>query len=289
MLGTRTRFCVWILAVLGALAVCGSARSGARTSAALTGILGALPPEVGAVERQMSAKRVRLIRGVRFVTGVIGGRRAVLARSGIGKVNAAMVTALLVAEFGPSEVIFTGAAGGINPDLGPGDIVIGTKVAHHDYGFMGPDGFRREATVNPITDDDNPRFFQGDQRLVDAAKRAASVVQLSEVITSQGPRKPRTVLGVIATGDMFVSASSKAQEIHESLGADAVEMEGAAVAQVCSALGVPFLIVRSISDRARESARTEMARFLETAAENSAKLTLAIVRALEGKPARPSR
>ena len=277
------------LAAVAALGARGPFCSAGTSPAPVTGIVGAMPSEVDSIEGQMSQKRAQLIRGVRFVTGLIGGRRAVIARSGIGKVNAAMVTALLISHFGPSEVIFTGVAGGLNPELAPGDIVIGSKVAYHDYGFMGPDGFRREATANPITGDDNPRFFAAEQRLVDAANRAASVVQLSEVTTSQGTRRPNIIVGVIATGDMFVSSPSKAREIRESLGADAVEMEGAAVAQVCSELGVPFLVIRSISDRAGASARAEMARFLQTSAENSAKLTSAIVRMLAGSRPKQSK
>lgn len=277
-----------MLVVLVLLAASLPARP-AAPSAPVVGILGATPAELRAVEEQMANRGARRVRGLKFVTGVIHGRKVVAARTGIGKANAAMVTALLIALFRPSEVIFTGVAGGLNPELAPGDIVIGEKVAYHDYGFLGPNGLRREATVNPVTDDDNPRFFRAEQRLLDAAVRAVSSVKLSEVVTSAGRRKPRVVLGSIATGDVFVAAASKASEIREALGADVVEMEGAAVAQVCSELGVPCLVIRSVSDRASESARAEMAQFLETAAGNAARLTLAIIRSLGSGPGKMGR
>ena len=98
----------------------------------VTGILGAMPVEIQMLESELKDKKTEKILGVEFHTGVLNGRNVVLAVGGMGKVNAAMTATLIIDHFRPSEVIFSGVAGGLNPDLAPGDIVLGEKIAHHD-------------------------------------------------------------------------------------------------------------------------------------------------------------
>ncbi|MBC7922499.1 MAG: 5'-methylthioadenosine/S-adenosylhomocysteine nucleosidase, partial [Ferruginibacter sp.] len=102
----------------------------------VTAILGAFPDEVTLLEGKMRNRKERYLQGVRFLTGKLNGQPIILARTGIGKVNAAATTTLLLEHFRPREVLFTGIAGGINPSLAPGDLVIGTRLAHHDYGTL---------------------------------------------------------------------------------------------------------------------------------------------------------
>ncbi len=107
----------------------------------VTAILSALTLEIETLGQELTDKKEMTIQGIRFTTGSLKDRRVVLAHSGIGKVNAATAGTLLVEQFQPTHVLFTGTAGGLNPDLRPGDVVIGAKTAYHDYGEWTPEGF----------------------------------------------------------------------------------------------------------------------------------------------------
>jgi adenosylhomocysteine nucleosidase len=246
-------------------------------SRAVTGILGALEEEVSILEEQLLDKREEEIRGMRFVSGSLRGREVVIAKTGIGKVNAAMVTTLLLERFEPSEVIFTGIAGGINPELLPGDVVIGERTAQHDLGMLRPDGLINRGEISPVTGERNPVFFEADERLLEMAERAAGEVKLGPIETREEKRVPKIIKGVIVTGDIFAASTAKSIELRENLGADAVEMEGAAVAQVCYELGVPCIVIRSISDKAGEESLAELDKYLGVAAGNAAALTAELV------------
>src|SRR5262249_11939408 len=151
-------------------------------------ILGAMTVEVEALEQQLTDRKERTVQGVRFVTGSLKGRTVVLAHSGMGEVNAAMAATLLVEHFRPAHVLFTGIAGGVNPDLGPGDIVIGGRTAYYDYGELTPKGFRPLPTVDPLTAKPNPLTFAADAGLLARAEQAAADLKLAPVKTSKGDR-----------------------------------------------------------------------------------------------------
>jgi adenosylhomocysteine nucleosidase len=258
---------------------CGSGFYGTN-SRSVTGILGALEEEVSVLEKQLLDKREEEIRRMRFVSGKLRGREVVIAKTGIGKVNAAMVTTLLLERFRPSEIIFTGIAGGINPELLPGDVVIGERTAQHDLGMLSPDGLINRGEISPVTGERNPVFFEADERLLGLAERAAEEVGLGPIETREGKRVPKIIKGVIVTGDIFAASTAKSIELREKLRADAVEMEGAAVAQVCYEFGVPCIVIRSISDKAGEESLAELDEYLDVAAGNAAALTAELVECL---------
>jgi len=239
-------------------------------------ILGAFPKEVIKLKEQVANKEVDIIEEMEFVSGRLRGKKVAIAFTGIGKVNAAMTCGLMIEHFKPKEVIFTGIAGGVNPDLQFGDIVIGTKTAQHDLGLFTDDGIIQRGTRNPLTGMRNPVFFEADERLLAAAEQAARQVQLKTITTSRGERKPKIIKGVIATGDVFVSSASKSEELRSKLGSEVVEMEGGAVAQICYQRGIPCLVIRSVSDKADAKARQDWRQFHELAAENSARLVTEI-------------
>jgi adenosylhomocysteine nucleosidase len=116
--------------------------------------------EIERLGQQLTDKTEMTVQEIRFTTGSLKDRRVVLAHSGMGKVNAAMAATLLVDQFQPTHVLFTGIAGGLNPDLRPGDVVIGAKTAYHDYGEWTPGGFRVGRTVDPFAGKPNPLFFR---------------------------------------------------------------------------------------------------------------------------------
>lgn len=242
-----------------------------------TAILGAFGEEVALIESQLADKREHKIQGITFVTGKLNGRSVVVASSGVGKVNAAITTTLLIEHFKPAEVIFTGIAGGINTELLPADIVIAERTAQHDFGALTSEGFERRGALSPIDSQRNPVFFPADPRLLTTAEQAAKQVEFEMVETDSSPRKPRVIKGVIVTGDAFISSAEKKAELKKALGADAVEMEGAAVAQVCFQQKIACLIIRSMSDLADANARRDYEKFYRLAARNSARLVTAIV------------
>lgn len=243
----------------------------------VTALLGAFEPELRLVRQSLHHPKTRVLNGISFTTGRVGNQRVVVAETGIGKVNAAATTAFVLAYFRPRRVLFTGIAGGTNPDLQPGDIVVGQQVAHHDYGWITmttPQQPTRQ-TRNAITKQDNPVYFRADSVLLQRTWEAAQTVQFEPIPTTNRP--PTLVVGTIVTGDVFVSSEEKVIQLRRDFGADATEMEGAAVAQICHQEGVPCLVIRSLSDKANRNARTDMRAFLDIAARNSAKLVLSVV------------
>lgn len=248
-----------------------------------TGILGALRSEIALLEEKLKNRKKQKILGIEFIIGEIGDRRVALARTGIGKVNAAMIATLLLEHFNPSEVIFTGVAGRVNPDLLPGDIVIAEKTAQHDLGHLTPDGFQTQGVKNPINRKRNPVFFPADVRLLKLAETSAKRVEFEKIRTDKIKRLPKITKGIIVTGDVFTSSPSKKIELRSNLQADAVEMEGAAVAQICWQQGVPCLVIRCLCDMADKNIIRHIMKFYKIAACNSARLVVDIIEQLAWK------
>lgn len=249
----------------------------------ITAILGAFEREITLLEDRLTDTQEQKIEGVRFVSGNLNGKRVVTAWTGIGKVNAAMTATLLIEHFRPGELIFTGIAGGINPQLWPGDIVIAAETAHHDMGVLTPQSFDYRGAMNPLDGWRNPVFLPADEHLLELAQRAAGQLELEMIETTAGERLPRIIKGIVVTGDVFVASPDKRAELRQQLGADAVEMEGAAVAQICYQQRIPHLVIRSISDKADEGAVLDKQLFQMVAAKNSASLVTEIISLLNRK------
>ena len=147
-------------------------------------VLSAMTLEIETLGQQLTDKTEMTVQGIRFTSGSLKERRIVLAHSGMGKVNAAMAATLLVEQFQPTHILFTGIAGGLNPDLRPGDVVIGAKTAYHDYGEWTLEGFRVGPTVDPFTGKPNPLFFPADADLLAVAEKAALDLKLAAVKTA---------------------------------------------------------------------------------------------------------
>jgi adenosylhomocysteine nucleosidase len=261
-------------------AVFAAGGTGSAADEPITAVLGAFDEEIEIIKGEMVSKRDTTYLGVTFTMGTLKRKRIVLVHTGYGKVNAAMTTTLLIDHLRPREIIFTGIAGGLNPALNPGDLVIGLKTAHHDYGYVKEDGTENVGTWNRATGKRNSLFLPADSVLLELAREAGMMISLDSIPTSGGARKPRLTEGTIVTGDAFIASSAKKQELRKNLGADAVEMEGAAIAQICMQTETPCLIVRSISDRADSSAVRDVEQFYRIAAKNSAVLVMKIVELL---------
>ncbi|GIN60370.1 5'-methylthioadenosine/S-adenosylhomocysteine nucleosidase [Robertmurraya siralis] len=226
-------------------------------------IIGAMEEEVTLLREKMENRTVETIAGCEYTLGTIAGKKVILLRSGIGKVNAAMSTSILLVKYKPDYVINTGSAGGFHPQLNVGDIVISDEVRHHDVDVT---AFGYEYGQVPQL----PPAFEANGELVQIAQKAAAEIDEIQVVT-----------GLIATGDSFMSDPKRVEAIKDKfVNLQAVEMEAAAIAQVAYQFGIPFVIIRALSDIAGKESDLSFEQFLEKAAINSATLVLKIVAAI---------
>ncbi|KPK67566.1 hypothetical protein AMJ87_13180 [candidate division WOR_3 bacterium SM23_60] len=226
------------------------------------GIISAMDMELVLIKQGMNIQTTDTVSSRVFETGTIHEIPCVCVKAGVGKVNAAVTAELLIREYDVDAIIFTGVAGGIDPLLYIGDIIISQKVVHHDFGQIVPDSFVPWDTAG----------FRADSFLISLAVQAAQQVEFEEVpkkICKETGRFPRVFVGTIATGDQFISSEEKRKWIETTFHAACVEMEGAAVAHVCALNKTPFVIVRSLSDLANEKADVEFELFAEYAAQTS--------------------
>ncbi|HID63537.1 MAG TPA: 5'-methylthioadenosine/adenosylhomocysteine nucleosidase [Anaerolineae bacterium] len=187
-----------------------------------------------------------------FYQGSYQGKDAVLVRMAMGKVNAAMAAQSLIDLFDAAPLILSGSAGAVAPEVEVGDVVIGAKLVSHDAGIYLSEGFR---FCGVMASDGQGRqgwvrAFQADPLVVQAALRAGDDLLWPR---GAGKRTPAVRVGAIVSGDQVIFSQEKKKWLHRTFGALAVEMEGAAVAQVAAANGRPWLVVRAISDQADAS------------------------------------
>ncbi len=237
------------------------------------GIMGAMDMEVELLQSNMVVDRIDTVSGRFFTVGMLKDVPCICVKAGVGKVNAALTATILISRYDVDAVIFTGAAGGINPDLAIGAIVIGQRVIHHDYGEITPDAFMPWDTVG----------FLADSALISLTRRAAAQVKykpIPEELAGEIDRLPSVTVGTVVTGDQFIASEEKRQWLEKTFGADCVEMEGAAVAQVCAVNKIPFVIIRSLSDLANETADVDFTAFARYASENSAAIVTELLKIL---------
>ncbi len=226
------------------------------------GIIGAMDQEVALLRAQMSDVEELTLAGCEFFSGTLAGQNVVLTRSGIGKVAAAVATTLLLDRFTPDCVINTGSAGGFDPELHIGDVVISSEVRHHDVDVT---GFGYEIGQVPRM----PAAFIADERLKAIAR--AAVAELQDGIQSKE--------GLVCTGDQFMCDPARIAKAREDFPTmTAVEMEGAAIAQVCHQFDVPFVVTRSLSDIAGKESPDSFDAYLEIAARNSSVMVMAMLK-----------
>jgi adenosylhomocysteine nucleosidase len=217
------------------------------------GLIGAMDEEIALLLEEMEAVSEEKYAGTHYHRGRLEDVSVVLCKSGVGKVNAAVSTQVLIDRYRVDAVIFTGVAGALHPDLDIGDMVISTACQHHDVD-AGSLGFAPGEI--PFQD---TSVFQADPRLVALAEKA-----------SEKASGGKTMRGKILSGDQFISDTERVRSLHERFDGVCVEMEGAAVAHVCHLNRVPFVIIRSISDRADHSANVNFTRFTKMASRRSA-------------------
>ncbi len=229
------------------------------------GIIGAMDSEVAGLTARLENAVTHRHAGRTFVQGILASRPAVVVQSGIGKVAAAVTAQLLIDKFGVDCLINTGMAGGLDPRLAVKDLVVGTAALQHDFDLT---AFGHAPGYITGEDDSKATLFAADRRLADLALEAAA-----EVL----PAGSKAITGIIASGDIFVDDSALKQRIIARHGAAAAEMEGAAIAQVAVDNGVPFLILRTVSDLAEHQANVSFDELERYVGQLAADITLALL------------
>ena len=220
-------------------------------------VIGAMEQEVELLRNALTNTETQTIANSEYTTGTYEGKEVVLLKSGIGKVNAAMSTAVLLHTFKPDVVINTGSAGGYDPALEVGAVVISDEVRHHDVDVT---IFGYEIGQVPQM----PPAFKSDEKLMDIAKQAVTEV-------GEHPYG----IGLICSGDSFMNDPVRVEKVREYFPQmKAVEMEAAAVAQVCHQFGTPFVVIRALSDIAGKESNISFDEFLPVAAKHSTEVVL---------------
>lgn len=231
----------------------------------MIGIIGAMNQEVANLKGAMNGVEVDKIAGMEFFKGTINGKEIVVVRSGIGKVNAAICSQILADRYHVTAIINTGIAGSLRNEINIGDIVLSEDTLQHD---MDATGFGYPLGHIPQMDQS---IFEGDRKMIEAARECCA-----RVVPEIGVH-----VGRVLSGDQFVSDIVKKAWLTETFDGYCTEMEGAAIAQTASLNGIPFLIIRAISDKADDSAEMDYEVFEEKAIEHSVKLVLALIEKLD--------
>lgn len=217
------------------------------------GLIGAMDEEIERFVHRMDGADASVKAGIVFRTGQWNGKRIVLCKCGVGKVNAAVCTQILIDTYHVDCIWFTGVAGALHPELDIGHIVVSADCLQHDIDVTAL-GFSKG--VIPFAEES---VFAADAHLADAACRAGEALYPGAV------RKGR-----ILSGDQFIAGREQVERLFHEHGGVCVEMEGAAVAQACRMNDMPFVILRSMSDKADGSAHMNFAEFTKLASKRSA-------------------
>ena len=229
------------------------------------GIIGAMDIEVETLKSALSECKTTKIAEMEFYEGSLNGKNVIVVKCGIGKVNAGRCVQILADKFDVDAVVNTGIGGGIGDDLAVADIVIGNELVQHDFDVT---GFGYAKGYMFSGDEDKPTLYKCNAELVEKLK-SASKKCLDE---------KKIKVGRIATGDVFVSDCEKKKEIKETFDALVCEMEGGAIAQSAAANGMPFVVLRAISDLADGSASNSYEQFERETAYLSAEIIKSFVR-----------
>ena len=217
-------------------------------------IIAAMDEEVESIKKIMDDSSIKEIYDLQFITGKINEKEVVLAKCGVGKVNAARTTQILIDNFDIEYVINVGTAGSLNDNIEIGDLVIAEKLVQHDFDIT---GFGHEKGYIS----GSGKYFYSDKSLIQKAK--LTIEEMNEKFNQH--------VGIIATGDVFVQDINVKNIIKEEFNAECVEMEGAAIAQVCTLDKVPFIVIRAISDKPNGNNSIDFETYLQMACERYAK------------------
>lgn len=230
------------------------------------GIVSAMDNEIDLLLKNAQIERVDVYGGVSFNVGKLCGKDVVIFKAGIGKVYSSAGIAALLNNYRIGQVIFTGIAGGVGDETAVLDVVVGTDLVQHDYGVMSDEGF---SWTDEYAPEQNGRIFCSED-LVEKAYAAAI-----EVLGAEHSFK-----GTIATGDQFIASSSYVKTLQEKFNAIACEMEGYSVGAICNLYSTPFVVLRTMSDKADGQAHETYENMGDIAADNSSRIVMKMLESL---------
>jgi len=229
----------------------------------IIGIIAAMDEELEPLLKDIELDRKEAKAKMEFSLGRLYGKEVVLVRSGIGKVNSAICTQILIDDFKVDKVINVGVAGGIEEHIYPGDVVIAENLVQYD---MDTSAFGDKIGQVPRLDTFD---FKCDEDMVSKAKAACDKID-----------EHKSFVGRIVTGDQFVADLNKIKWLREEFSGLACEMEGGSIAQVCYLNDVPFVVIRSISDNAQNDAHMDYEKFILIAVKNSVNILKGMLTAM---------
>ncbi len=222
-------------------------------------IIGAMEEEVALLRERMQVTDTATHAGIKVMRGSFDGVNMVLAQCGIGKVNAAICTQMLIDRYAPERLVFSGVAGGLLPNMRPGDLIVGSHVIQYDLDIT---AFGHRPGALPGRN----RMIEADPDLVAACTRAYDAA--FEGVADA----PALMAGTIVSGDRFISDPKTLRWLQREFAALATEMEGAAVGYTCQLNDVPFVVLRGLSDTAGAEAPEDFGANLHRVCQNSFKM-----------------
>ncbi|MEM7043696.1 MAG: 5'-methylthioadenosine/adenosylhomocysteine nucleosidase [Pseudomonadota bacterium] len=239
----------------------------------VTGLICAIPQERVDLKAALEHEETVTLGGLDFDRGRLDGHAVILAEAGIGKVNTAVVATLLASRFDADLLAFSGVAGGLDPDLAIGDLVIADRTVQHDCGVIKDDGLTPyQAGHVPFFNPTKQLGYEADAAILGRIRSALADLTFAPLASEAGGSgKPATIAyGTILAGDQYIHSEVNRKRLHKTFSAKAVAMEGGAMAQVAERFGLPWLEIRALSDLAGKDSRFDFARFVDAVAERSA-------------------
>lgn len=220
------------------------------------GIIVAMQEELEEILKIMEETKKKEIYDITYIEGKIGENNIIITLSGIGKVNAARTTQILIDKLNVECIINVGSAGALNPILNIGDIVIGNKLIQHDFDITAFN--HKKGYITGVGD-----YLECNEDLVEKFEKITNNMENKEY---------KTITGIIASGDIFCTEINMKNKIYSKFNAECVEMEGAAIAQVAYLCNIPFIVIRSISDSPNGNNAIVFDEFVKLASSRCAKI-----------------
>lgn len=259
----KTKLLFLSVLLLPVIAGCGS------RSKEYIGIVSAMDNEIALLLKEAEIEKTEAHGEIEYHIGTLRGQNVAICRSSIGKIRASSGVTALLDHYNIKKALFTGIAGGVRDEVQVLDEVIATRIVEHDYGRLTNNGFIWTAG-DPGKGGDEGVYYECDAALVNLAYESAITVKGKEHVWK----------GTVATGDQFIESESYVTYLKEKHDAYACEMEGASVAVVCQNYGVPFVVLRALSDKADGLAHESYENFGDIAAEHSSRIVLKMLESL---------
>jgi len=247
-------------------------------------VLGAMPSETTVIRNALRRPKEGRLAIYPYVSGRIGGLQVCTAVTGVGVTNGAMCAALFVHHLKPDAVIVSGTGSRLNPRIRCGDTVISSRTIHHAAGSLTESGMRYRKVRGPLPGMMTHFAYRPDPRLFRAATAAARSYRAEAIRVDGESYRPRVLPGVVSASDLFGVDQAKIDDLRAKLNPDLMEMESAAIAQVCDHLGVPHIVFRAGSNRTQSDPGIAYRKYGQTAAACAARWTVHFIERLGSLP-----